>query len=631
MNEQSAAIGTVEASEGSVWVIRSDGSRAELGNGDPVFQGDLIETAGDGAVGVSFTDGSAFSLGANGEMTIDEMIYNPATQEGSSFFSVVQGAFSFVSGSIAKTTPDGMMVQTPVATIGVRGTKVVGEAGPEGSDNSFTLLREDDGTTGEIVVYNEGGIQVLNQPFQTVSISDPSAGVPDPVTISQADVSNRYDATLRALPATGHGDNARPGTGDEGEESGPPLPGEAANTGDSADEEQAAAEEESAGPEILQESELEAGPEIEDLEAGEEAGPEEDIGPGTGDKTGEPAGPDLISAGSPAATSGREFGPPVSADLPVGETNEISGNTGFSPPGSDPETSGFSGLPGSLNQIIQAGLDAGYTSDQIFSALSGQTAPPAGQNSTGGTGISGNGDNEVSPLVAGDDLITAGQTYPRSESDNGQSAADQSLIGGNGTDELQGGAGNDYLSGGNGNDDLDGGQGNDNLVGGNGADKLLGGEGDDILQGGNGNDILNGGPGADTLTGGNGADTFRFSGSADGYAKTTNGVATDAELASVTRITDFDSGTDKLAFDGSGFGGISSLVDGITAIRLHDVFDGTNVSNSSFQAGTPVLIYDDTGTFYYDANGAGDGYTVVGKVDGQVSFSDLEMEGGGSV
>ena len=99
----------------------------------------------------------------------------------------------------------------------------------------------------------------------------------------------------------------------------------------------------------------------------------------------------------------------------------------------------------------------------------------------------------------------------------------------------------------------------------------------------------------------------------------------------MAKIIDFDTGNDKLSFDASGFSGISSLVDGLTAIRLHDVFDGTNVSNTTFQAGTPVLIYDDTGTFYYDANGAGDGYTIVGKVDGQVSFGDLELEGGGSV
>ena len=133
MSELTQPIGNVEASDGNVWAVRADGSRVELQPGDPVFQGDRIETGDAGAVGVEFTDGSAFSLGANGDLVIDEMIYNPATQEGSSFFSVAQGAFSFVSGAIAKTTPDGMMVQTPVATIGVRGTKVVGEAGPEGT------------------------------------------------------------------------------------------------------------------------------------------------------------------------------------------------------------------------------------------------------------------------------------------------------------------------------------------------------------------------------------------------------------------------------------------------------------------------------------------------------------------
>ncbi|MRG71067.1 hypothetical protein GH722_04745 [Alphaproteobacteria bacterium HT1-32] len=625
MNEQSAAIGTVEASEGSVWVVRSDGSRAELGNGDPVFQGDLIETADDGAVGVSFTDGSAFSLGANGEMTIDEMIYNPATQEGSSFFSVIQGGFSFVSGSIAKTTPDGMMVQTPVATIGVRGTKVVGEAGPEGSDNSFTLLREDDGTTGEIVVYNEGGIQVLNRPFQTVTISDPSAGVPDPVVISQEDVTNRYDMTLRALPAVDHGNAAPQDGGDDGEESGPPLPGEAADGEETAEEELAAAEEEAAGPEILQESELEAGPEIEEIGTGEENASDEEEELSLDEEIGEVAGPELTSGNTVAAAPGGEFSPAVSADLPVGNTDEISGSDGLP----TTETGGFPGLPGSLNEIIQAGLNAGYTSDQIFTALSGLAASPGEQDTTGEDDTSDNNGNDLPVTADENDLLAAGLDSPRSG--NGQSASDQTLTGDNGNDELVGGAGNDYLSGGNGDDYLDGGDGNDHLSGGNGADDLRGGEGDDILQGGNGADTLNGGPGADTLTGGNGADTFHFGGAEDGYAKTTNGVATDAELASVTKITDFDTGTDKLSFDGYNFGGISSLVDGITAIRLHDVFDGTNVSNSSFQAGTPVLIYDDTGTFYYDANGAGDGYTVVGKVDGQVSFSDLEMEGGGGV
>jgi Ca2+-binding RTX toxin-like protein len=166
------------------------------------------------------------------------------------------------------------------------------------------------------------------------------------------------------------------------------------------------------------------------------------------------------------------------------------------------------------------------------------------------------------------------------------------------------------------------------LNGGSGSDTLTGGSGDDTLSGGQGNDILDVGAGADTLSGGAGSDTFRFSSADDGYAKSGNGAATASELAEVSRIIDFETGSDKLSFDGSGFGGISSLVDGLTAIKLDDVFDGTNVDSTVFQAGQPVLIYDNTGTLYYDANGAGEGYSIVARVDGQVEFSDIELETG---
>ena len=40
---------------------------------------------------------------------------------------MLEGAFSFVSGEIAKTGPDAMKVTTPVATIGIRVTTVAGK------------------------------------------------------------------------------------------------------------------------------------------------------------------------------------------------------------------------------------------------------------------------------------------------------------------------------------------------------------------------------------------------------------------------------------------------------------------------------------------------------------------------
>lgn len=625
MSDMNQPIGTVETSEGSVWAVRADGTRVELQSGDPVYQGDQIGTGGQGAIGVEFNDGSTFSLGASGGMTIDEMIYDPATQEGSSFFSVAQGAFSFVSGAISKTTPDGMMVQTPVATIGVRGTKVVGEAAPEGSENSFTLMREDDGSTGEIVVYNEGGIQVLNQPFQTVSLNDAS-GVPDPVFSSPEEINSRFEATLRALPEF-RGNGPRNEDGAEDEESGPPLPE------DGTPAEQAAGEEgeelppgegEQAGPdgaEILGEAELEAGPAIEEL-PGEGEGLEEEPVLGSDEALGgdaldgpegEAAGPELpgpAPAGTfQSASVTDEFSPSPGDQLIKAQFQETAGVDPFAPADNAPQDPLQTAT---LEQVIKAGLNAGYTNEQIFKALSS---------------IAGNDPEETSDEDTDD--ITDGNLV----NDGVPGSLAGSIIGrdSDDDDEPESEASDD--------DDLDDDDSEDNeqsedtdaamvLNGGSGSDTLTGGSGDDTLSGGQGNDILDVGAGADTLSGGAGSDTFRFSSADDGYAKSGNGAATASELAEVSRIIDFETGSDKLSFDGSGFGGISSLVDGLTAIKLDDVFDGTNVDSTVFQAGQPVLIYDNTGTLYYDANGAGEGYSIVARVDGQVEFSDIELETG---
>ena len=96
--------------------------------------------------------------------------------------------------------------------------------------------------------------------------------------------------------------------------------------------------------------------------------------------------------------------------------------------------------------------------------------------------------------------------------------------------------GNDTLSSGTGGGEVFGGTGNDSLAGGLGKDALYGGDGADTLSGGAGNDSLIGGAGSDVLTGGAGADVFYFA-----AGDSTKVVST------IDRITDFTTGTDKLA------------------------------------------------------------------------------------
>ena len=155
-------IGSVEAADGGVTATRVDGSTVSLSVGSPVFQGDVLETGGGGAVGIVFVDSSTFSLDENGRMVLDEMVFDPASGSGTSAFSVVQGVFTFVSGRIAQSGTDAMTVTTPVMSIGIRGTKVAGVAAAEGQENTVTLLANDDGSAGEISLTNGGGVVILN-------------------------------------------------------------------------------------------------------------------------------------------------------------------------------------------------------------------------------------------------------------------------------------------------------------------------------------------------------------------------------------------------------------------------------------------------------------------------------------
>src|SRR3546814_19192172 len=55
-------------------------------------------------------------------MVLDSLVYNPGASDNSLLVNLVHGSFVFVSGEIAPM--GGMTVETPVASIGIRGTMV---------------------------------------------------------------------------------------------------------------------------------------------------------------------------------------------------------------------------------------------------------------------------------------------------------------------------------------------------------------------------------------------------------------------------------------------------------------------------------------------------------------------------
>ena len=199
-------IGRVGESVGEVTATRVDGTTVTLGKDSSVFQGDILETGAGAAIAVVFIDETEFSLGEEGRMVLDELIFDPTSLEGSSSFSLVQGVFVFVSGEIAANNPDEMIVRTPVATLGIRGTKVGGRAAAEGEVNTVTMMPEGEGqgeVTGSITVSTQTSSVVLDTAYQTTAVSSVFDSPSPAITISAAQAGGLYGAINNFLSGSG--------------------------------------------------------------------------------------------------------------------------------------------------------------------------------------------------------------------------------------------------------------------------------------------------------------------------------------------------------------------------------------------------------------------------------------------
>ncbi len=143
---QAAPIGQVETVAGSVTITHADGSRTSAADGTPVFERDVVETTADGRISITFADKTSVSLGESARIVLDKFVYDPGGSQNSMLFNLVQGAFVFVAGLVA---PSGdMKIQTPVATMGIRGTTGIVRADVQDGTSYFTLKPDPPGKLG---------------------------------------------------------------------------------------------------------------------------------------------------------------------------------------------------------------------------------------------------------------------------------------------------------------------------------------------------------------------------------------------------------------------------------------------------------------------------------------------------
>ncbi|UWU93367.1 VCBS domain-containing protein [Bradyrhizobium sp. CB1015] len=178
-------IGHVTKLVGSATAIRN-GVSVILNNGDNVEKGDVVSTGADSTLGITFIDGTVFGLSSNARMVLNEMVYDPNGSNNSSLLSLVAGTITFVAGETAKHGD--MKVDTPVATMGIRGTAVLTQINfvvPAGGGDpqpqaSFQVLVEPNGTTGSYILFDKITllpIATVNQAGQMIQISGGNVSV----------------------------------------------------------------------------------------------------------------------------------------------------------------------------------------------------------------------------------------------------------------------------------------------------------------------------------------------------------------------------------------------------------------------------------------------------------------------
>jgi hypothetical protein len=172
----SADIGKITEQTGSAEIKRATSVIASsLQSG--VEMKDAITTA-NGKTGITFQDDTKVQITEHSKLIIDTFVYDDSKKTGKLGMKMALGTIKYASGQIAKSDPQQVVVETPTATIGVRGTDFSGTVDEIGRSTIILLPScplgwkniERDCKVGSISVTTDMGTIWLTKAFETVNI-----------------------------------------------------------------------------------------------------------------------------------------------------------------------------------------------------------------------------------------------------------------------------------------------------------------------------------------------------------------------------------------------------------------------------------------------------------------------------
>tara|TARA_B100000902_G_scaffold352053_1_gene362442 strand:- start:661 stop:1824 length:1164 start_codon:yes stop_codon:yes gene_type:complete len=180
---------------GSITRTTGEELTAQLDTGIQSY--DNVETE-NGRLKIKFVDETQISLTEHTLVEITEYVYDPDPSKSKMAMNFVAGTARFATGGLGLVPKENIMIETPTATIGIRGTDfttTVDELGrslvillPDANCDDKVKLEEGCKPSGSITVTNAGGIVVLEEAFQAVMVSTYETPPTNPVTLIDLDL-----------------------------------------------------------------------------------------------------------------------------------------------------------------------------------------------------------------------------------------------------------------------------------------------------------------------------------------------------------------------------------------------------------------------------------------------------------
>ena len=156
-----------------VATLTREGKSIGLVKDNWLYKNDRIVTKKKSSLEIKLVDNSFVNIGELSDLEMVDLVYDPIKKDGYIDLKIVTGAFRMISGNIAKLGPDLMKLDLPTATVGIRGTSIVGKASKLGIENFVILVPDPNGYIGELVVQNTEGIVVLRKANEGVTMIFP--------------------------------------------------------------------------------------------------------------------------------------------------------------------------------------------------------------------------------------------------------------------------------------------------------------------------------------------------------------------------------------------------------------------------------------------------------------------------